>query len=71
MEAIPPVLIDAVALLNVDCSPPVEKTLGMAYVEVGFLVLLELQQHPQLLDAVFQVFWALHTQQAAVDRSMR
>ncbi|KAH9113152.1 hypothetical protein AeMF1_012611 [Aphanomyces euteiches] len=64
MEAVIP------ALLSVDCSPPVEKTLGMAYAEVGFLVLLELQQHPQLLDAVFQVFWALHTQQAAVDRSM-
>ncbi|KAG9414413.1 hypothetical protein AC1031_013770 [Aphanomyces cochlioides] len=64
MEAVIP------ALLDVDCSPPVEKTLGMTYVEVGFLLLLELQQHPQLLDAVFQVFWALHTQQAAVDRSM-
>ncbi|KAF0705706.1 hypothetical protein As57867_006954, partial [Aphanomyces stellatus] len=67
-------------LTTVDVTPPqsVEKALGLAYVEVGSLVLLQhatsspsTDSHTTaLLLSVVDVMWAYHSSQPAVDRSM-
>ncbi|KAF0687434.1 hypothetical protein As57867_020765, partial [Aphanomyces stellatus] len=69
-----------IALTTVDVTPPqsVEKALGLAYVEVGSLVLLQhatsspsTDSHTTaLLLSVVDVMWAYHSSQPAVDRSM-